>query len=218
MTHGHQLACAQPAMSLRRWDPDDDVEMQRYDATSSSSCDEVDQLLGCMGILILRCVCSVLCQICAGCSSRFPQVPIILKRLLRTASSETSGESTSISDSDSGSEPSCSPKSIDLTLDRLQSLHAMGSITKKELTDYGKKGISTTRIKSVATKPQCRCMCKIPVKVLYHLCVAFWTLAKPSQDSLLWSIQQGSPRKKKWFLGGLQVLKKIVQILCSRTV
>ena len=124
-------------------------------------------------------------------------------------SSESSGVSTSISDSDSGSESSGTDTCIDLSLERLQSLHTLGTVPKKQLGDYAKSGVSTKRIKAAATRPQCSCMCKLPVKVLYHLCIAFWTLAKPSQDSVLWEIQQGSSRKKRWFLGGLEIEKNI---------
>ena len=106
---------------------------------------------------------------------------------------------------DSDSESNVGEASIDLTLERLQSLHAMGSVSKKDLTEYSKQGMSATRIKSAVLRPRCTCMCKMPIKVLYHLCVAFWTLTKKSQDSLLWSIQHegGDHKRKKWYMAGL---------------
>ena len=128
---------------------------------------------------------------------------------LRTSSSYSSGESgetTSISDSegsDSTNEETSNPSTIDLTLERLQALHALGTVKKKDLTDYAKRGLSTKRIKTAALKPKCTCMCKMPVKMLYQLCCAFWTLCKPAQDCLLWEIQHtGDAKKKRWFLAG----------------
>ena len=117
---------------------------------------------------------------------------------LRTCSSDSSGETTNLSDSESESSSATANATIDLTLERLQSLHASGSINKRDLTTYAKRGISTKRIKSAVLRPRCDCACKMPVKLLYSICVAFWTLAKPSQDSLLWSIQNesGDSRKK----------------------
>ena len=106
---------------------------------------------------------------------------------------------------DSDSDSNSGEAIIDLTLQRLQSLHAMGSVSKKDLTEYAKKGISASRVKSAILEPRCNCMCKMPIKVLYHLCVAFWTLTKQSQDSLLWSIQHeaGGHRRKRWYMAGL---------------
>lgn len=122
---------------------------------------------------------------------------------LRMSTSETT---TSISDTDSGSggDDDHAPAVIDLTYERLQSLHAHGTIPRKELGDYAKRGVSSSRIKAAVNKPCCTCMCKLPVMILYKLCIAFWTLTKSSQDALLWSIQHesGNQEKKRWYMAG----------------
>lgn len=118
----------------------------------------------------------------------------------------TSETTTSISDTDSGSggDDDHAPAVIDLTYERLQSLHAHGTIPRKELGDYAKRGVSSSRIKAAVNKPCCTCMCKLPVMILYKLCIAFWTLTKSSQDALLWSIQHesGNQKKKRWYMAG----------------
>ena len=118
----------------------------------------------------------------------------------------SSGATTSMSESETDSDnDGCSADPIiDLTYERLQSLHANGTVCKKDLTEYAKRGTSASRIKSAVLHPQCRCMCKMPIKILYHLCVAFWTLSKSTQDSLLWGIQHesGKQKRKRWYLGG----------------
>ena len=119
---------------------------------------------------------------------------------LRKSSSSSSGEpTTSISGSDSSGDSDSTSRvpEVDLTLKRLESLHSSGSVPKKDLSDYAKHGISSKRIKSAVLEPRCECMCKMPVKILYHLCVAFWTLTKQSQDSLLWSLQNETGNHKK---------------------
>lgn len=122
---------------------------------------------------------------------------------LRMSTSETT---TSMSDTDSGSggDDDHAPAVIDLTYERLQSLHSHGTIPKKELSDYAKRGVSSSRIKGAVNKPCCTCMCRLPVKLLYKICLAFWTLTKSSQDALLWSIQHesGNQQKKRWYMAG----------------
>ena len=130
--------------------------------------------------------------------------------VLRISDSTTSA-STNLS-SDTGSETGSDVDDgrplpiIDLTQERLQSLHALGKVQKSEMSTYAKKGMSASRIKKSATAPRCECMCRMPVKILYHLCVAFWTLAKPTQDALLWGIQhEGGHKKNKWMLAGQDI-------------
>ena len=122
-----------------------------------------------------------------------------------SAHSASSNESTSLSDSETDNGSGCGDPTIDLTLERLQSLHTAGTVQKGDLSEYAKTGMSPTRIKSALKQPVCTCYCKLPVKLLYQLCVAFWTLTKSSQDSLLWSLQHegGKHRRKQWHLGGL---------------
>lgn len=120
--------------------------------------------------------------------------------------STSSSESyTSMSSSDDGSaDADTGTGYVELTLNRLQSLHANGTVPKNQLCQYAQSGMSAKRVKQSVTKPCCQCMCKLPVKILYHLCIAFWTLTKQSQDSCLWSIQNesGSEKKKQWYLEG----------------
>lgn len=119
---------------------------------------------------------------------------------LRTSPSSSEPAS---SDSDDAGGSGC----VDITLSRLESLHTNGTVQKKDLTEYAQWGISSTRIKKAVLQPRCPCKCKLPLRVLYHLCMAFWTSTKPSQDSLLWTIQQesGNQKRKQWYLAGPKV-------------
>ena len=95
---------------------------------------------------------------------------------------------------------------IDLTHERVVSLQKnprrMNSI-------YAKRGGSMRRIKAALESPVCPCGCTVPLKVLVRLCVAFWSLLKSTQDSLLWSIQHesGKRRKNTWHLQGLTLIE-----------
>lgn len=80
----------------------------------------------------------------------------------------------------------------------------MGTVNKRDLSDYAKKGMSAKRIKSLVLKPRCSCRCRMPIKLLYQICLAFWSLCKQGQDTLLWEIQQSADHKKlQWYLAGL---------------
>ena len=114
------------------------------------------------------------------------------------------------SGSESGSDGQGGTGYVDLVYERLQSLHAHGTVPRKDFTKYAKKGMSAKRVKAAVTKPCCTCMCKLPVKILYQLCVAFWSLTKQSQDSCLWSIQNdsgGNSKKKQWYMAGLVLVE-----------
>ena len=196
-------------MSLQRWDSSDagscDDQLTRFAATSSESLDSDSDT-----------------AMCPGCTGHGPcgkqtfvqniqKTSFFLDHGLLSSHPDlnprsSSGASTSMSESgtDSDNDGCSADPIIDLTYERLQSLHANGTVCTKDLTEYAKRGISGRRIKSAVLHPQCRCMCKMPVKVLYHLCVAFWTLTKPTQDSLLWGIQNesGKQKRKRWYLAG----------------
>ena len=103
---------------------------------------------------------------------------------------------------------------VDLTLDRLQSLHAGGSVDKAYLSEYAQKGMSGKRVKKSLQKPCCSCRCRMPVMLLHKICVAFWTLCKQSQDSLLWEIQQ-CPKKKRWYMAGPEYEQKSCCVLIN---
>lgn len=95
---------------------------------------------------------------------------------------------------------------VDLTVERCRSWQATGSVPKKNLSECAKSGMSATRIKAAVLQPKCSCLCRLPVKILFHLCMAFWSLTKPTQDALLWGIQHeaGGQKRKQWYLQGQQ--------------
>ena len=136
------------------------------------------------------------------------------------SSSETDDEtSTTMSDTESGSgsDDDDTPGIVDLTLERLQSLQAHGRVTKHDRSDFAKSGMSATRVKKAVLQPRCECMCRLPIKLLYRICLAFWSLTKPTQDSLLWAIQHesGHQKKKRWHLSGPAYVHR--HICTSRT-
>ena len=125
-----------------------------------------------------------------------------------TASHPRSGESDAgaaewESSSEDGSDTSSEGDGrIDLTHERVVSLQKNPRRVK---SIYAKKGSSMTRMKAALESPVCNCGCTVPLKVLVRLCVAFWSLLKQTQDSLLWFIQHesGKRRKNTWHLQGL---------------
>ena len=126
-------------------------------------------------------------------------------------SSDQSGDSdsdsctsTSCSESAEDSSDTCEDSGINLTYERIVSMQGKPS---KSLTSYAKHGASLKRMKGAWKHPVCSCGCRVPFKILVRLCVAFWNLLKPEQDTLLWAIQHesGKHRKKAWFLQGLFV-------------
>lgn len=108
------------------------------------------------------------------------------------ASAPGSGDGSDASDgNDSESDPEVGPpiKTVDLNLMRLQSLPATSDIDYSKASKYAQSGYSRERIKAVLSKDVCECGCKIPSKPLQSLCQTFWSLPKPAQDALLWSVQ-----------------------------
>lgn len=102
---------------------------------------------------------------------------------------------------------------VELTLNRLESLHANGTVPTSQLCQYAKHGVSAKRVKRSVAKPCCQCMCKLPIKILYRLCIAFWTLTKQSQDACLWNIQNesgGNAKKKRWYLEGPKQISNLM--------
>lgn len=93
---------------------------------------------------------------------------------------------------------------IDLSLLRLQSLHATCNHDDVKETKYAQHGYSKQRIKRALSQNVCECGCKVPAKLLMSLCRTFWSLPKTSQDALLWSLQleTSSSSKRTWSLGG----------------
>lgn len=146
---------------------------------------------------------------------------IVALRMSSSADDETS-TTMSNSESESGTDDNDDSDTypiVDLTYERLQSLHATGRVNKHELSDYAKRGMKGTRVKKAVLQPRCECMCKMPIKLLYRICIAFWTLTKPTQDSLLWSIQteSGNQKRKRWHLAGPRTNKSISHCTCTST-
>ena len=114
-----------------------------------------------------------------------------------------SDSGTDDSSSNSGSDVR-SMRNVDLSLLRLQSLHATCSHDDVKETKYAQQGYSKERIKQVLSQNICDCGCKVPPKLLMSLCRTFWSLPKASQDALLWSLQleTSSSSKRTWSLGG----------------
>ena len=110
------------------------------------------------------------------------------------------------------------PQQLDLSLPRLQSLHASGDQCSENMSEYATNGMSMTRIKTALKAPACECRCSMPAKLLEKVCKAFWCLRKEVQDSLLWTLQLESGRgsKRKWSIAGLGLIQtfysKIIDI------
>ena len=127
-------------------------------------------------------------------------------------SSEPESDSISVCGS-SSCDDELPPAKVDLTLERLQSLHAHGHLSKKKLSGYAKKGMSGTRVKKLLERPVCECACKLPIKILFKICVCFWQLTKTTQDGLLWGLQhEAGCGKKTWHIQGQVSQKNIYDL------
>ena len=94
--------------------------------------------------------------------------------------------------------------SVNMTLQRLQSMHAVATCSEKT-SKYAENGRCKTRIRKSVANPICQCHCNLPLHTLFRVCVAFWCLTKQGQDTVLWTIQRenpGSGSKKDWFIEG----------------
>ena len=80
----------------------------------------------------------------------------------------------------------------------------MSSTKKQTESVYARTGSSKQRVVDAIRNPCCHCGCRIPVAILLKVVVAFWLLSKPTQDSLLWSLQHeaGANKRKMWFIQG----------------
>lgn len=93
---------------------------------------------------------------------------------------------------------------VDLTLQRLQSMHAVTNKKKNHIDRYAKNGCSKRRVQKAVANPICKCSCSMPVALLLRVCIAFWLLGKRSQDTVLWTIQREHPGgdRKDWYIEG----------------
>eukprot|EP00434_Breviolum_minutum_P009292 symbB.v1.2.008188.t2/scaffold450.1/size202773/7 len=129
------------------------------------------------------------------------------------ASSDTDNESSSSGSSRSSSDAESEHVRgwVDISIQRLQSMHGVTPSGKKiQESKFAKHGRSKLRIKTAIANPVCQCQCRVPLSKLLRLCIAFWLLGKSGQDSVLWTIQHetaGHGSKKDWFIEGHQVCK-----------
>ena len=116
---------------------------------------------------------------------------------------------------------------VDITSQRLQSMHAVATYDKSaQLSTYATNGRSKQRCREALQQPICKCRCFIPLQVLLRVAIAFWMLNKQGQDSILWSIQcenAGGSDKKDWFIEGLTMkmehfFYKVNMLICLSLV
>ena len=79
---------------------------------------------------------------------------------------------------------------------------------------YAKNGTSKGRLRRLLEHPPCSCGCKLPFSTLRKCCQSFWSLPKHLQDSVLWSLQCESGRKKTWAIEGLMSFQMCSKLLC----
>ena len=132
-----------------------------------------------------------------------------------TSAMDSADESSSMdstdSDGSSDTEEHQGRGCIDLTLDRLQSMHAVSSAYRHDRSSYSANGRCKDRIKEAVKNPICACQCRVNLITLMKICLTFWLLSKDGQDSVLWAIQRGSARKNMWHIEGLAIFCFFVQ-------
>ena len=142
-------------------------------------------------------------------ASLFFQLLLSLSQVLRSGDDEASTSSGSY-ESDSGDSDESSGEGergfVDITLQRLQSVHAVASNYQVGDSTYSRHGRSKKRIAHALKYPLCRCLCQVPLRLVLGVCMGFWLLSKQGQDSVLWSLQhenEGKGKKKDWYIEGL---------------
>lgn len=96
--------------------------------------------------------------------------------------------------------PECSSE-VFLGLNQLNAFKELGEEPVQEGC-YQQNGACPRRIKRALRHPPCPCQCTLPFHVLFAVCRAFWNLKKSAQDAVLWNLQCGHGRKKKWLIEG----------------
>ena len=121
------------------------------------------------------------------------------------SSDDASSNDASSDDASSVSNEGCGY--VDLTVERLQSLHnGETTVSKSDMSEYAKTGCSQDRVENALHKPCCKCRCRVPRVKLMKILFAFWLLNKAAQDSLLWSIQhEAGSNKNQWFIQGIKL-------------
>ena len=124
----------------------------------------------------------------------------------RSASGSSSDSDSDSLESGSGSstESMAGTGRVSLDLQKLESLHALGSLGDTELSQFAKNGLSEKRLKEALRHPGCPCKCSMPWKPLAKVVRAFWNLTKTAQDAVLWNMQaEAGDRAKQWTIEGL---------------
>ena len=137
--------------------------------------------------------------------------PQIYVKLRQSDASDASAFDPSDADSSySGSSGSddvseCGKGRVEITTQRLQSMHAVSSNNGTgSLSKYARNGRSKARVKQALDNPKCECACSVPLRTLLRICLTFWLLSKRGQDTVLWTIQQEHPGSKRdWYIEGL---------------
>ena len=194
------LLCHLEMPILSRYDAASDAVVPsglgRYDPSSS----EYDSgKLGCN------------CGLCAGIPGLVRNSQQFVKPRTACSSSNDAMSVSEMTDSESSSSGTSSDDGgergrVDLTSQRLQSMHAVATNGKaKSMSKYSTNGSSKQRIRKAVEKPICTCQCSVPFRIVLRVAVAFWLLTKQGQDTILWTIQHENPGngfKKDWFIEG----------------
>ena len=151
------------------------------------------------------------CGLCAGIPGTVRNSQQIVKPRTPSSSSNDAMSVSEMTDSESSSSGTSSDDGgergrVDLTSQRLQSMHAVATNGKaKSMSKYSTNGSSKQRIRKAVEKPICTCQCAVPFQIVLRVAVAFWLLTKQGQDTVLWTIQHENPgngSKKDWFIEG----------------
>lgn len=170
----------------------DNLVLGRYDPSSTSESESGSEHLSCI---------PTLCEL-LGFSHLLSSAP----RYEDDSASSMSSSGTDASSEEDDCLPVGERGKVSLTLQKLQSMHAVATEINKEAScHYAIHGRCKTRIVESIRKPVCACKCRLQVAQLFKLCMAFWCLTKRGQDTVLWEIQQHGTagRKKDWYLEGL---------------
>lgn len=127
--------------------------------------------------------------------------PIVIFQTSFRSDGDSDDYSEESSESDGHDETVSSGKGmIDLTLERLESMHAVATSRREDMSEAAEHGQSAERVRDVVNRPRCGCKCRVPFQLLLRICVCFWCLTKSAQDTILWSLQQGEEKKKDWHM------------------
>lgn len=125
-----------------------------------------------------------------------------LESSLRSDGGSSNGDSQG-SDGESDSDVGATRGSVNISSERLLSMHAVASQDSMQKSCYAEHGTCKARVKKALHSPVCSCRCRVPFQTLLRVVMAFWMLSKRGQDTVLWSIQKEDPGSKKdWYIEG----------------